>query len=192
MNHKIAKMMTSMKQTQVIENQTNENPNRPVRIVKGYTDDQEGKDIRDENVERQSNGKWTKQGSPETHSWKDKSLGRCPMYGPCSHCYKAGPAGKKGICTHGDYIILFDQRHVIDSIKIAELLEEELEVAKADRMVNWIRTPTMQFNYVCCNLAIIRRINQDNASLSNDAKKILRKQRLTAVWDLMNDIPSIQ
>jgi hypothetical protein len=142
---------------------------------------------------RPSNGKWTKQGSPETHSWKDKSSGKCPTYGTCSHCYKAGPAGKKCICTpHGDYLILFHQRHVIDSIKIAKLLEEELKVAKADHMVNWIRMPTMQFNYVCCDLAIIHRINKDNASLSDDAKKILRKQRLTAVWDLMNDIPSIQ
>jgi hypothetical protein len=149
-NHRIAKMTTSKIQTFY----NKENPNRPVRIIRGYTDDQKGKDIQDEDVVRPSNGKWTAQGSPDTGNWKEKSTGRCPTYGTCSFCYKAGPTGKKCVCTNGEYKSLFHRRYIIDSIKIAELLEEELEVAKADRMQNWIRTPTMQYNSDCCDLAV--------------------------------------
>jgi hypothetical protein len=78
--------------------------------------------------------------------------------------------------------------HIIDSIKIAELLEEELEVAKADRMQNWIMTPLMQFNSDCCNLAVEQRINRENASLNDDDKKALRLKRLTPIWDLTSEI----
>ena len=66
----------------------------PCRIVVGYTNDQEGQDIRDEDVVRPANKKWTKQGSTETHDWQMKSSARRPKYGPCDHCYKAGPDSK--------------------------------------------------------------------------------------------------
>jgi hypothetical protein len=148
-NHKIAKMTTSN-----IKTINNESTNEPVRIIVGYTDDQKGKDIQDEDVVRVSNGKWIAQHSTETGSWKEKSTGRCPTYGTCSFCFKAGPTGKKCVCTDGKYKIFFYRMHIIDSIKIAELLEEELKVAKADRMQNWIMTPLMQFNSDCCDLAV--------------------------------------
>jgi hypothetical protein len=105
-NHKIAKMTTSKIQTFYKE----EKPNRPVRIIRGYTDDQKGKDIQDEDVVRPSNGKWTPQGSPDTGNWKEKSTGRCPTYGTCSFCYKVGPTGKKCVCTNEEYKILFHIR----------------------------------------------------------------------------------
>jgi hypothetical protein len=72
--------------------------------------------------------------------------------------------------------------------RFLELLEEELEVAKADRMQNWIRMPTMQYNSDCCNLVVTRRINRENAFLSDDDKKALRLKRLRPVWDLMSEI----
>jgi hypothetical protein len=183
-NHKIAKMTTSNIQTFYKE----ESPNRPVRIIMGYTNDQKGKDIRDEDVVRLSNGKWTAQGSHNTGNRKEKSTGRCPTYGTCSFCYKAGPTGKKCVCTDGEYKILFYQKYIMDSIKIAELLEEELEVAKADRMQNWIMTPSMQYNSDCCDLAVTQRINRENASLSDDDTKALRLKRLTPIWDLTSEI----
>jgi hypothetical protein len=96
-NHKIAKMTTSN-----IKTFNNESTNEPVRIIVGYTDDQKGKDIRDEDVVRVSNGKWIVQHSTETGSWKEKSTGRCPTYGTCSFCFKAGPTGKKCVCTDGE------------------------------------------------------------------------------------------
>jgi hypothetical protein len=69
-NHKIAKMTTSN-----IKTFNNESRNEPVRIIVGYTDDQKGNDIRDEDVVRVSNGKWIAQHSTETGSWKEKSTG---------------------------------------------------------------------------------------------------------------------
>jgi hypothetical protein len=51
-NHKIAKMMTD--NTKAFNN---ESTNEPEQIIVGYTDDQKGKDIRDEDVVRVSNGK---------------------------------------------------------------------------------------------------------------------------------------
>jgi hypothetical protein len=52
-NHKIAKMTTSN-----IKTFNNESRNEPVRIMVEYTNDQKGKDIRDEDVVRVSNGRW--------------------------------------------------------------------------------------------------------------------------------------
>ena len=159
----------------------------PRRIVVGYTNDQEEQDIRDEDVVRPANTKWTKTASTETHGWQMKSSARCPTYGSCDHCYKAGPAGKECKCTHGRYKILFYRGHVIDSITVAELIGEELEVAKADRMQAWIRTPMMQWNSDCCGLAIERKINA-NESLSADAKKALKMQRKRAFWNFQSDV----
>jgi hypothetical protein len=181
-NHKIAKMTTNNTKTF-----NNESTNEPERIIVGYTDDQKGKDIRDEDVVRVSNGKWIAQHSTETGTWREKSTGWCPTYRTCSFCFKAGPTGKKCVCTDGEYKIVFYRYHIIDSIKIAELLEEELEVAKADCMQNWIMTPSMQLNLDCCDLAISRRINRENASLSNDDKKALKLKRLTPIWDLTSE-----
>ena len=163
-------------------------PNRSQRIVKGYTDDQEGKDIRDEDVVRPSNGKYTKQGSPETNSWQHKSTGRCPTYGTCSFCFKAGPTGKKCTCTYGNYLILFYRGHVVDSITLGEMFGEELEVAKADRMQNWIRTPMMQLNSDCCDLAMRRKVNKENGDMDDDEKNKLRLKHLEPIWNLKTEI----
>jgi hypothetical protein len=134
------------------------------------------------------NGSRNTQPKLETGNWKEKSTGRCPTYGTRDFCIKAGPTGKKCVCTDGRYKILFYRRHIIDSIKIAELFEEEREVAKADRMQNWIMTPSMQLNLDCCDLAIKRKINRENASLSDEEKKALRLKRLIPIWDLTNEI----
>jgi hypothetical protein len=121
-NHKIAKMTTNNTKTF-----DNESTNEPERIIVGYTDDQKGKDIQDEDVVQVSGGKWIAQISSGTGTWKEKSTGRCPAYGTCSFCFKAGPTGKKCVCTDGKYKIGFYPYHIVHSIKIAKLLEEELE-----------------------------------------------------------------
>jgi hypothetical protein len=51
-NHKIAKMTTN--NTKKFDN---ESTNKPEQIIVGYTDDQKGKDIQDEDVVRVSDGK---------------------------------------------------------------------------------------------------------------------------------------
>ena len=184
-NHKIAKITTSMNPKTFYNDEI---PNKPQRIIKAYTDDQEGKDIRDEDVLRPSNGRYTKQGSPETKTWEQKSTGRCPTYGTCTFCFKAGPAGKKCLCTNGEYLILFYRSHIIDSITFGEMFGEELEVAKADRMQNWLRTPMMQLNLDCCDLAIRRKVNKDNKDMDDDEKNKLRLQKLAPIWKLQNEI----
>jgi hypothetical protein len=88
----------------------------------------------------------------------------------------------------GENKIVFYRYNMIDSIKIAEPFEEELEVAMADRMQNWIITPSMQLNLDCWDLAIKERINWENASLSDEEKKALSLKRLTPIWDLTSEI----
>jgi hypothetical protein len=70
---------------------------------------------------------------------------------------------------------------------VADIIGQDLEIARADRMQNWNRTHTMQYNELCCDLAIQRRLNQDK-SLDADAKKAMRMKRLTAIWDLRKEI----
>jgi hypothetical protein len=45
----------------------------------------------------------------------------------------------------------------------------------------------MQYNDLCCDLAITRQLNKDK-SLDADAKKAMRMQRLSAIWDLRREI----
>ena len=184
-NHKIAKITTSMNPKTFYNDEI---PNKPQRIIKAYTDDQEGKDIRDEDVLRPSNGRYTKQGSPETKTWEQKSTGRCPTYGTCTFCFKAGPAGKKCLCTNGEYLILFYRSHIIDSITFGEMFGEELEVAKADRMQNWLRTPMTFLNLDCCDLTIRSKVNKDNKDMDDDEKNKLRLKHLVPIWNLESEI----
>jgi hypothetical protein len=77
--------------------------------------------------------------------------------------------------------------NTLDSITVAEIIGQDLEVARADRMTNWNMTPMMQYNELSCDLAIQRQLNQDK-SLDVDAKKAMRMKRLTAIWDLRKEI----
>ena len=61
-------------------------------IVVGYTNDQEGQNIRERNIVRANNGRfYTKE---ETTMFRYKSAARCPTYGNCNGCYASGPAAK--------------------------------------------------------------------------------------------------
>jgi hypothetical protein len=111
-------------------------------LVKNYTTDQEGQDIRDEDVVRPNNHRWCIQGDDEVRTWKRKSTARCPTYGSCTNCLKSGPVDlfcNDELCkikkTPPKYAIM---RHgydkLLDSITIAEMLDRGHETAKADRM----------------------------------------------------------
>ena len=120
------------------------------RIVVAYTEDQEGKDIRDEDVARAENGLlFTEQ---EVDRFRLRSNARCPTYGSCEYCYKAGPVGLKcedcdGI---GTYKIVFAHPHdneryarrIVDSERLAKLFHRPIQIAKADRVFEG-RTPSM-------------------------------------------------
>ena len=86
------------------------------------------------------------------------------------------------------YLILFYRGHVIDSITFGEMFGEELEVAKADRMQNWIRTPMMQLNPDCYDLAMRRKVNKENKDMDDDEKKKLRLKYLEPIWNLETEI----
>jgi hypothetical protein len=185
--HNNSTTTTNMKPAPPIKDPSIKDPIYHERIVIGYTLDQQGQNIRDEDVMRPNNHKWARIGLSETHEWKKKSSGRCPTYGTCSLCWKAGPAGKKCTCTHGHYLILFYGLNTLDSIRVANIIGQNLEVALADCMHNWARTPMMQYNELCCDLAITRQLNKDK-SLDADAKTVMRMERLSAIWDLMKEI----
>jgi hypothetical protein len=90
-------------------------------------------------------------------------------------------------CTYGNYLILFYGLNTLDSITAAKIIGQDLEVARAHRMQNWNRTSMMQYNELCCELAIKRQLNKDK-SLDANAKKAMRRKRLSAIWDLRNEI----
>jgi hypothetical protein len=77
--------------------------------------------------------------------------------------------------------------NTLASITVADIIGQDLEVAPADRMQNWTRTPVMQYNELCCDLVITRQLNKDK-SLDADVKKAMRMKRLSAIWDLTKEI----
>ena len=121
------------------------------RIVVAYTDDQEGKDIKDEDVVRAENGLFYTE--EEIGRFRKRSRARCPTYGSCEYCYKAGPVGLKcddcdGI---GTYKVVYahpqeDKRYarrIVDSEQLAKWFNRSTQIAKADRMFDWGTTPVM-------------------------------------------------
>jgi hypothetical protein len=80
--------------------------------------------------------------------------------------------------------------NTLDSITVADIIGQDLEVARADCITNWNMTAMMQYNELCCDLAIQRWLNQDK-SLNADAKKAMRMKRLTAIWDLRKEIDNL-
>ena len=76
----------------------------PQTVVIGYTDDQNGKDIREKDVIRAANGKWYTQ--DELDKFRDKSSANCPTYGNCNCCYASGPVGRPcASCQTKEYSI---------------------------------------------------------------------------------------
>ena len=115
------------------------------RLVVGYSTIQEGQDIRDKDVVRPLNHRWCYQGQDETHTWSLKSRARCPTYGSCSYCLKSGPVNKfcnecmlrdaepGYLARRPGFVILRYQNKLLDSIKLAEILNQGHETAKADQ-----------------------------------------------------------
>jgi hypothetical protein len=63
--------------------------NPPEIINVNYTPDQEGKEIRQEDVVRLMNRKITTM--KEVAKWKEISRSRAPTYGSCEYCFRSGP-----------------------------------------------------------------------------------------------------
>ena len=115
-------------------------------IVVNYSADQEGQVIRDEDVVRPLNHRWTicytNDPDAEILSWQKKSYAGCPTYGSCQKCLKSGPVGK--VCNEcpikkfkPGYVIMGneDGSKILDSITIAQMLGRPHETAMADRVL---------------------------------------------------------
>jgi hypothetical protein len=134
------------------------------RVLVTYMDDQEGQDIREEDVVRPSKHQWSDAYSHNDGDWVAKSRPRCPMYGSCQHCYRSRPVGmfcyehQEETPKLTQYMVVNYFHHIyrhatLGSIIIAEMLGAGHETAKADRTYAWLRTPTRNFD---CELINIR------------------------------------
>ena len=108
------------------------------RLTIGYTCDEGARNIRDNEVVRPKNGRWCVHGGQETHTWREKSTGRCPTYGSCEWCLMSGSLGQ--YCSECQiknskprYVVLAYDQKLLDSIAIAELYHKGHQIAKADR-----------------------------------------------------------
>jgi hypothetical protein len=140
---------------------------KPKFIVKRYSPDQQGQDIKDEDVVRPSNYRYCYAGSPESIAWKFKSTARCPTYGSCFVCMRSGPAGKRcNACLSeppGIYTILLYRGNILDSITLAGICETGHETAKADRTFGWMRDPTKTLDMEEIAM-LVQRSNRDGSS----------------------------
>jgi hypothetical protein len=137
--------------------------NPPEIINVNYTPDQEGKEMRQEDVVRPMNHKITTM--KEVAKWKEISRSCAPTYGSCEYCFRSGPLGKRcNRCDNGKYevILLLVKGGAIttlDSITMSEIMGQGHEVCLADHKMNWNRTPCRHFNSLCAQLAIDQRYN---------------------------------
>jgi hypothetical protein len=137
--------------------------NPPEIINVNYTPDQEGKEIRQEDVVPPMNRKITTM--KEVAKWKEISRSRAPTYGSCEYCFRSGPLGKRcNRCNNREYeaILLLVKGGAIatlDSITMSKIMGQGHEVCLADHKMNWNRTPCRHFNSLCAQLAIDQRYN---------------------------------
>jgi hypothetical protein len=119
------------------------------RVVVNWTEDQKGQNIREEDVVRPKNHKYSVPDTNNRHgNWRKLSTAECPTYGTCEFCWKSGPTGK--FCNECERspdklkprykFVRFDVEKILDSVTLAKLLRMNHEVAKADRY----STPMMQ------------------------------------------------
>ena len=117
-------------------------------IVVSYTPDQAGQPIRDEDIIRADNGMFFTQ--DEIAHFRDGSRMRCPTYGTCTGCWKAGPVGKRCNDCDDDHIgfkVVFigvGTGRTVDSEFIARFFNKGIEQALADRLDICISAPTQE------------------------------------------------
>ena len=119
-----------------------EGPNDERYIVKGYTEDQAGQDIRAKDVIQAKNLVWYTWA--KRRAWQEKTTAGIPTCGNCTDCYWGGPVGM--VCMHckgkGEkkptYQVLKVEEKILDSCWVTGYSKKGHEVAKADRKHRWI------------------------------------------------------
>jgi len=112
------------------------------------TPDQVGQPIRDEDVVRPLNHMFTPRNGKEIKDWLERTIERIPTYGSCTSCYRSGPVGK--VCnaclqpgsdpSYARFLVLMTDDRVLDSLTIADILEKEHVIARADEQCTWSTT----------------------------------------------------
>ena len=161
----------------------------PEMINKNYTPDQEGQDIRDEDVVRPHNHRWAR--ADEIATMRALSADRCPTYGSCVKCFRSGPYGR--LCSNcntdnvtlnkngSHYVILMKesekcgrvQRVVLDSITLSQICRAGQEIVRADREVRWLRTPLRYYESAMLDRFLNR--GEDNRATRAEHARILHE-----------------
>jgi hypothetical protein len=168
------------------------NFNVPTMINKNYTLDQEGQDIRDEDVVRPRNHLWAR--TDEIKTMKVLSADRCPTYGSCVRCFRSGPYGR--LCSNCNednvtlqknglhYVILMKRSErgataVLDSITLSMIFRAGHETARADREIRWLKTPLRWYDDTMLDRYLHRvfrqEIHEDNRASRAEHRRILHE-----------------
>jgi hypothetical protein len=137
--------------------------NPPEIINVNYTPDQEGKEIRQEDVVRPMNRKIMTM--KDVAKWEEISRSRAPTYGSCEYCFRSGPLGKRcNCCDNGKYEVILllvkgGAIAMLDSITVSKIMGQGHKVCLADHKMNWNQTPCRHFNSLCAQLVIDQRYN---------------------------------
>ena len=163
------------------------NFNPPRKIVKNYTPDQQGQDIRPQDIVRPINKKWAK--GDEVQTWRKLSNERAPTYRSCTMCFRSGPLGR--LCNkcnyeNNHYVALnYDNGHgqgaTLDSVTMSEIFRAGNETAKADRDILWLRTPSDKFTMLMIDSRLSKICGdiygEDNSAHDAEKKRIVREVR---------------
>ena len=146
---------------------------RDHRIVVGYRNEQEGRNIDEDQVIRAEGFFHT---SEEVDRFSERSNARCPTHGNCERCYKAGPVGLRCVCGGGAYKVIMAhernddmrRRRIVDAEKLAELLGKDVQIAQADRRFNWVSTPTEVLKAQDLRIMAMEKIRPEMARVQQD------------------------
>ena len=117
-------------------------------ILKGYTEDQAGQDIRAEDVIQAENLVWYTWA--KRRAWQEKTTAGIPTNGNCTNCYWGVPVGM--VCKHCEgkgkkkttYQVLRVGEKLMDSCWVTRYFKKGHKVAKADRKHRWLRTGSVR------------------------------------------------
>ena len=124
----------------------------PLRYIirdycKRYPDDRGDDKIRDEDVIRPYNYKYTT-GTDEQTEWRKKRDVAIPTYGTCATCYSSGPAFKRcKFCGLDKYKTLVRGKAILDSQTIGKRFNKPHETAQASEKQHWVRTDSVSLGY---------------------------------------------
>ena len=119
---------------------------RIVRVNRRYTDELQGQWLSDAHTIRASNGRFfTRQ---EMRNFGQLSNVTAPTYGNCENCLASGPLGKRcEICheerneDHMYKMVVLTRCKIVDAEFLSGFARRPHKRAKADRLVQWVRTP---------------------------------------------------